>query len=102
MSALLPGDVPETRYGILNRDRKIALWLVGQGRWKFVPGSMRQTLIQASWGTHWLLKRMKARQIITDAHHAPMCPADHWHRARLVFSSCTCGAQYYLDQDNAK
>lgn len=26
-------------------------------------------------------------------HHAPLCPANNWSKARLPFGPCTCGAE---------
>jgi hypothetical protein len=43
-------------------------------------------------GTGWLLERMLRRQTVDNLHHAPCCPANHYHRRRLVFGPCTCGA----------
>jgi hypothetical protein len=48
--------------------------------------------IQARYGFGWLLNRIKRAQIVDDFHHAPCCPANHYHRTRLVFQPCTCGA----------
>lgn len=36
----------------------------------------------------WLLRR----QVVDDFHHAPACPANHWHNMTLVLQQCTCGA----------
>lgn len=44
-------------------------------------------------GTAATLKRLKAMQKVDDLHHAPCCPANHWHRQRLVFHPCNCGAK---------
>lgn len=46
-------------------------------------------------GTKWLFNWMLRTQKVDDLHHAPMCPANHFHRKRLVFSSCTCGAETF-------
>jgi hypothetical protein len=53
---------------------------------------MRQPDIVACWGTQWLLKLMKYRQEVDELKHAPCCPANHYHRMRLVFHPCSCGA----------
>jgi hypothetical protein len=41
----------------------------------------------------WLLKT----QTVDALKHAPCCPANHYHRARIVFQTCTCGAQRGYD-----
>lgn len=28
-----------------------------------------------------------------DYHHAPLCPANHWHKARMPTGPCSCGAE---------
>jgi hypothetical protein len=54
---------------------------------------MRLPWIEARWrGSSWVLARIKRWQIVDDLHHAPCCPANHYHRTRLVFHPCTCGA----------
>lgn len=54
--------------------------------------SMRLPWISARRGFGWLLKLIKRIQIVDDLHHAPCCPTNHYHRQRLVFQPCTCGA----------
>ncbi len=54
---------------------------------------MRIVHVQAKIGTRWLLKRLKERQVVDDLHHAPCCPANHYHKTRLVFAKCNCGAK---------
>lgn len=56
---------------------------------------MRLIDFRARWGTRWLLKRMKKNQTVDDLHHAPCCPANHYHYGRLVLEGCTCGAQLF-------
>lgn len=48
--------------------------------------------IDARFGFGWLLRGLKERQAVDDRHHAPACPANHYHKMRLVFQCCTCGA----------
>lgn len=31
--------------------------------------------------------------VFDDLHHAPMCPANHWHKMRMPTRLCTCGAR---------
>jgi hypothetical protein len=40
----------------------------------------------------WLLEWLLARQVVDDWHHAPACPANHWHHRALVIQRCNCGA----------
>ena len=76
---------------ILAADRKIASALI---RWKLWVGfvHMRAVWFEPRWGTRWILERMMRRQKVDDYGHAPACPANHWHRLRLVFQHCNCGA----------
>lgn len=41
------------------------------------------------------LKKLAIEQglvMFDDLHHAPSCPANHWHHQRLPTGGCTCGA----------
>lgn len=79
-------------------DRKIAFRLWKLGAWKLDPFMFRSFNIIPCWGTGWLLEMMLKRQVVDDLHHAPACPANHYHKRRLVFDRCTCGAQACADQ----
>lgn len=48
--------------------------------------------VHARRGFGWLRERLLAAQQVDDLHHAPACPANHYHKRRFVFSPCTCGA----------
>lgn len=50
-------------------------------------------------GFGWILDGMKARQTVDKLRHAPCCPANHWHRQRLVFQRCNCGAAALARKD---
>lgn len=76
---------------VTDSQRKIVMRLI-RLRVFVVRSSMRLPWIGARWGFGWLLDRIKREQIVDDLHHAPCCPANHYHRARLVFHPCTCGA----------
>ena len=47
-------------------------------------------------GWRWLIgswyKQMLKRQDRDDRHHAPACPANHYHYRRPVLRRCNCGA----------
>ncbi len=79
---------------ITKRDRSIASELVELGIWKVVE-NMRLPDIQPTEETKPLFNAMKKRQKLDDLHHAPCCPANHYHNTRLVLSHCTCGAKLY-------
>lgn len=75
------------------RERKLIIWMIKRKLWRQETW-MRLVWIRATyfeWLHRWLLKRQR----VDDYHHAPACPANHYHNARLVFSRCTCGAEYY-------
>lgn len=76
---------------VTERQRRLVKRLVRLRAFK-VFESMRLPMIRARWGFGWLLKRLKAAQVVDDLHHAPCCPANHYHRMRLVFRPCTCGS----------
>lgn len=48
-------------------------------------------------GTYWLYDMIRKKQVVDDLHHAPACPANHYHKQRLVFQPCTCGANKPLN-----
>ena len=72
-------------------ERKVVLKMLGLGAWHGRTW-MRNTWIEPRPGFRWLLIWLKKRQIVDDLHHAPACNANHWHKQRLVFRSCNCGA----------
>ncbi len=86
---------------ITDRDRSIVEELVRLGIWK-VEKFMRLPNIVATDETEPLLEAMLARQSRDNLHHAPCCPANHYHYRRLVFSQCNCGAQDLWDKDHPK
>lgn len=47
-----------------------------------------------------LHKIMLKYQVLDERKHAPMCPANHFHRMRLVFQKCTCRPGYALSLEN--
>jgi len=61
--------------------------------------NMWQPQIYARFGFKWILKWLKNRQVVDDLHHAPACAANHYHKQRLIFGSCKCGAAYYAQQE---
>ena len=83
---------------ILPEDRKTVIEMVDLKIWK-IEIQMRTPSVIATPDTRPLLKAMLERQEIDDLHHAPACPANHYHRCRLVFDKCTCGAAYYKWKD---
>ncbi len=76
---------------ITTRQRKFIIIMLRLRIWKVVT-QMRLPEIRASFGTRWLLKRIKEKQVVDVLHHAPCCPANHYHKGRLVFDYCNCGA----------
>jgi hypothetical protein len=39
--------------------------------------------------------RAQYAEIIDNLHHAPMCPANHYHGTRAPTGACSCGAVEY-------
>ena len=76
---------------ILQSHRKFAVALCKLRLW--MPFThMRVTWFRPRWGTNWILETMMRRQVIDRLHHAPCCPGNSWHKRRLVFQRCNCGA----------
>lgn len=74
-----------------NGQRRLTRVMVWLKLW--VPSeSMRILWLQPRWGTRWLLLQLLKRQRVDELHHAPCCPANHYHRTRLVVHPCSCGA----------
>lgn len=79
---------------VTNMERMLIHRLVKAGKLKAEIGLFRVvTLSPTNPGMRALLDRIKARQKVDEWHHAPCCPANHWHRQRLVFTGCNCGAE---------
>ncbi len=77
---------------VTDRERRFIVFMVNIKMWR-VGISMRLHFIYPMIGNRtWLLDRLHKRQIVDSLHHAPCCPANHYHKARLVFQPCTCGA----------
>lgn len=71
-------------------ERRIVLTLLGRGF--YLTNEMRLPWVHAKPGLKWFLRWLKKRQVVDNLKHAPCCPANHYHRQRLVFRLCTCGA----------
>lgn len=76
---------------VTDRERRMVKLLVRLRIWH-LSMQMRLPAISARCGSQWLLNWLRRRQVVDDFHHAPCCPANHYHRMRLVFGYCTCGA----------
>lgn len=48
------------------------------------PGQLRRTMFELAYG--------EGLVTFDDLHHAPMCPANHYHYQRLPNGPCSCGA----------
>jgi len=76
---------------LTKRQRRLVQLMLSLRLW--MPDvSMRLVWFRARRGTRWLLELLLERQAVDDAHHAPCCPANHYHKRRLVFQRCSCGA----------
>lgn len=74
-----------------NTERRLTNFMLRYGLW-VAAFEMRIIWIKARTGTAWMLRALLNRQSVDDLGHAPCCPANHYHRTRLVFQSCNCGA----------
>jgi len=83
---------------ITKQQRFIIKFLVRLNIWH-LGYQMRNIDVKA---THfkWLKRWMLKRQIVDSLHHAPACPANHFHNTRFVFQYCTCGANKSLESEN--
>jgi len=76
---------------VTRQEHWFVYWMVKLGIWH--TGEMITLVtVHARYGTGFILNWIKRRQVVDDLHHAPGCPANHYHKQRLVFSPCTCGA----------
>lgn len=73
-------------------ERRLIMWLVGLHIWRAEFSLFDCVVVRPCWGTRWFYEWLLRRQIVDDLHHAPACPANHWHRRSFVFRPCTCGA----------
>ena len=77
---------------VTDRERAVYIWMVKHKLWTLKPTIFRGFIIVPRWGTGWLYNRLKDRQDRDGLHHAPMCPANNWSGAAIVFKRCNCGA----------
>lgn len=73
-------------------ERKLIVFMTKTRLWSAVVRMRNIDICGPVFGTAWLLKWIRKRQIVDDLHHAPACPANHYHKTRLVFRACNCGA----------
>ena len=83
---------------ITESERKFIVFMIRCRIWK-IKIQMCLPDVLPRWGTRWILKRIKRRQVVDDLHHAPCCPANHYHKTRLVFRKCSCGAGHIENED---
>lgn len=76
---------------VTDRQRKLVQLLVRFKIWTLFS-HMRCINIRPRKGTVWLFRWLLKNQVVDNLKHAPCCPANHWHKQRLVFQRCTCGA----------
>lgn len=81
---------------ITSKQRRICRLMVKLKLWN--PRECMWTVdFDPCWGTRWLHRRIRKTQPVDDLHHAPACLANHYHRARIVYGRCNCGAQTMAD-----
>lgn len=78
---------------VTNFERKLIVFLI-KIRLFYGFIDMRLFWLVANPGARWVLRWIKKRQVVDDLHHAPCCPANHYHKMRLVFKPCNCGADF--------
>lgn len=91
-----PWSGPVDGEGVTEADRRLARDLLWIGLWR---REVRMRMMDVGpipgwrhWLTGWIHRGMLRRQVIDKKHHAPACPANHYHRKRLVLLGCFCGA----------
>lgn len=77
---------------VTNQQRKFIKLMIKLKLWKITVW-LRNIDIQPHFKTKWILNYLKKIQIVDNLHHAPCCPANHFHKTRFVFQKCTCGAE---------
>jgi hypothetical protein len=81
-----------TRYPITRRvNRVVTRTMIALGLWKHEINLFNLLSIKPQ-KAKWLHTLMLKYQQVDNLKHAPCCPANHYHRSRLVFQPCTCGA----------
>ncbi len=76
---------------VTDKQRRFVKMMIWLKFWK-PYFQMRLIDIHARIGTYWLKRYLLKKQAVDNLHHAPCCPANHYHKARFVFQPCTCGA----------
>lgn len=86
---------------VTDKQRKLVIALIQLNVWESVPNVFGLIEIRPTYGTntHELFDRMREKQKVDDLHHAPACPANHYHKMRLVFHRCNCGAEHYARRE---
>lgn len=87
---------------ITNNERKLVKWMVKLKLWQVVINFRLPDVYPRCRGTRWIFKWLLRRQVVDSLHHAPCCPANHFHKQRLVFGYCTCGAAEHVRRDQAQ
>lgn len=91
-----PSSSPVVGEGVTATDRDIARVLLRLGLWRRKVW-MRMVDVEPKPGwrrrvSGWIYDGMLRRQMVDRKRHAPACPANHYHRKRLVLLGCICGA----------
>jgi hypothetical protein len=65
---------------------------------------VRQALIGEGETDEEALNKIRAQyaEIVDKLHHAPMCPANHYHGRRAPTGPCSCGAVELASKDTRK
>jgi hypothetical protein len=77
---------------VTDRERRFVTWMLRLGLFDVKRSIFGLWDIYARPGARWILKWLKERQVVDNLHHAPACRANHFHKCRLVFDPCGCGA----------
>ncbi len=79
---------------VTDTERRVIVLLIRSRLWK-ASHQMRLLTLDPKLGTMWIFRKLIKRQVVDELHHAPCCPANHYHNTRFVFQHCNCGAEKY-------
>ncbi len=90
MPTLAIADLTASLIFTNEHNRLITKFMVERGFWS------AQIFMRLTWITPIkaikLFNLMLKYQKTDNLKHAPCCPENHYHRTRLIFQRCTCGA----------
>lgn len=85
---------------VTDRERRFVFVLTKLRVFRVRIGLFRTIEVVPRRGFKWIIDWLLKRQTVDSLWHAPCCEANHWHKRRLVFRQCTCGAAAHAQTVN--